>query len=181
MYVFLIFAHSSDDSQASETILKLADIVEKLTLNYLSSTLVLEASFNFFSLVSTLSQLHQPECRLSGVRFSCRIEPWSGLLDRGERGDVSLTFGLLAGCDLRPTMPEAKRLSDLPTGAQATIAGMPGGERALMRLREMGVVPGTRIQLVRRAPLGDPIEISLRGSLLSLRKSEADLITVTTD
>jgi ferrous iron transport protein A len=50
---------------------------------------------------------------------------------------------------------------------------------SLTRLREMGVVPGTTIQLVRRAPLGDPIEISLRGSLLSLRRSEAELIEVT--
>lgn len=56
---------------------------------------------------------------------------------------------------------------------------MPGGQAALTRLREMGVVPGTKIQLIRRAPLGDPIEISLRGSLLSLRKSEAEQIEVT--
>jgi ferrous iron transport protein A len=76
-------------------------------------------------------------------------------------------------------MTPPTRLSDLPTGAQATIAAMPGGQAALTRLREMGVVPGTKIQLVRRAPLGDPIEISLRGSLLSLRASEADQIEVT--
>jgi Fe2+ transport system protein FeoA len=43
----------------------------------------------------------------------------------------------------------------------------------------MGLVPGTRFTLVRRAPLGDPIEISLRGSLLSLRRSEAELIEIT--
>lgn len=78
-----------------------------------------------------------------------------------------------------PTMSQPTRLSDLPTGALATIAAMPGGQAALTRLREMGVVPGTRIQLVRRAPLGDPIEISLRGSLLSLRRSEAEQIEVT--
>jgi Fe2+ transport system protein FeoA len=77
------------------------------------------------------------------------------------------------------TMSDPTRLSDLPTGSHATIAAMPGGRAALTRLREMGVVPGTRIQLVRRAPLGDPIEISLRGSLLSLRRSEAEQIEVT--
>jgi len=76
-------------------------------------------------------------------------------------------------------MSNSTRLSDLPTGASATILAMPGGHAALTRLREMGVVPGTKIQLVRRAPLGDPIEISLRGSLLSLRKSEAEQIEVT--
>ncbi len=76
-------------------------------------------------------------------------------------------------------MSRPTRLSDLPTGAVATVASMPAGQVALTRLREMGVVPGTRVQLVRRAPLGDPIEISLRGSLLSLRASEAELIEVT--
>jgi Fe2+ transport system protein FeoA len=56
---------------------------------------------------------------------------------------------------------------------------MPPATAALPRLREMGLVPGTRLTLVRRAPLGDPIEISLRGSLLSLRRSEADFIEIT--
>lgn len=70
------------------------------------------------------------------------------------------------------------RLADLPTGGRGVISAMPAGSGALTRLREMGVVPGTRVQLVRRAPLGDPIEISVRGSLLSLRRSEAELIEV---
>lgn len=76
-------------------------------------------------------------------------------------------------------MTQPTRLSDLSTGSVATISAMAGGQATLTRLREMGVVPGTRFQLVRRAPLGDPIEISLRGSLLSLRKSEAEQIEVT--
>jgi ferrous iron transport protein A len=80
---------------------------------------------------------------------------------------------------MTPKLPAVTRLCDLPTGAQATITSLPGGQASMTRLREMGVVPGTRIQLVRRAPLGDPIEISLRGSLLSLRRSEAEWIEVT--
>lgn len=76
-------------------------------------------------------------------------------------------------------MSNPTRLSDLPTGTHASIVAMPGGQATLTRLREMGVVPGTKFQLIRRAPLGDPIEISLRGSLLSLRKSEAEQIEVT--
>jgi Fe2+ transport system protein FeoA len=59
------------------------------------------------------------------------------------------------------------------------VVALPAGNAALTRLREMGLVPGTRLTLVRRAPLGDPIEISLRGSLLSLRRSEADFIEIT--
>jgi ferrous iron transport protein A len=74
-------------------------------------------------------------------------------------------------------MPQ--RLSDLPPGSSAIIERLASGVPALTRLREMGLVPGTVIQLVRRAPLGDAIEISVRGGLLSLRRSEAELIEVT--
>jgi Fe2+ transport system protein FeoA len=70
-------------------------------------------------------------------------------------------------------------LATLPTGASGVVVSLPTGNAALTRLREMGLVPGTRLTLVRRAPLGDPIEISLRGSLLSLRRSEADFIEIT--
>lgn len=70
------------------------------------------------------------------------------------------------------------RLSDLEPGAWAIIAQLPEGLPSLTRLREMGLLPGTRLQFVRRAPLGDPVEISVRGALLSLRDSEAALIEV---
>jgi DtxR family Mn-dependent transcriptional regulator len=49
------------------------------------------------------------------------------------------------------------------------------------RLMEMGLLPGTKIQVKRIAPLGDPMEIELKGYSLSLRKSEAKTIEVTTD
>lgn len=75
-------------------------------------------------------------------------------------------------------MPENQKLSDLPTGQSAVIASLPHGAPGLTRLREMGVLPGTKIQLIRRAPMGDPIEISVRGSLLSLRQQEAELIEI---
>lgn len=75
-------------------------------------------------------------------------------------------------------MAETSKLSDLETGKFAVIAALPHGAPGLTRLREMGVLPGTRIQLIRRAPLGDPIEISVRGSLLSIRQQEAELIEV---
>ena len=69
-------------------------------------------------------------------------------------------------------------LSQLSPGTEATIRSFASGDPSLMRLREMGVLTGTRIKLVRRAPLGDAIEISVRGSLLSVRKQEAELIKV---
>lgn len=46
------------------------------------------------------------------------------------------------------------------------------------RIQEMGVIEGSEVEVVRLAPLGDPIEISVCGYFLSLRKSEAALIAI---
>lgn len=46
------------------------------------------------------------------------------------------------------------------------------------RLLEMGITPGIEVEVVRRAPLGFPIEIKVRGYLLSLRESEAKCIEI---
>jgi Fe2+ transport system protein FeoA len=46
------------------------------------------------------------------------------------------------------------------------------------RLLEMGLLPGTRVEVVRYAPLGDPIEIKIRGYNLSLRKHEAEQVWI---
>lgn len=73
-------------------------------------------------------------------------------------------------------MDEIQRLSDLEQGTSAVIASIPAGDTSMTRLRELGLLPGTTIKIIRRAPLGDPIEISVRGSLISLRANEAKLI-----
>jgi ferrous iron transport protein A len=70
------------------------------------------------------------------------------------------------------------RLSDLEVGASATVREFPKTGTAFVRLREMGLLAGTRVTLIRAAPLGDPLEIKLRGYNLSLRKSEADHVLV---
>jgi ferrous iron transport protein A len=75
-------------------------------------------------------------------------------------------------------MMNRAKLSELLPGEKAIIAELPEGMPSLTRLREMGLLPGTRLEFVRRAPLGDPVEISVRGALLSLRDSEAALIAV---
>lgn len=72
-------------------------------------------------------------------------------------------------------------LAQLAVGASATIRAYPQAGPAFTRLREMGLLPGTRITLVRTAPLGDPIEIQVRGYRLSLRKSEAALVEISTE
>ena len=72
-------------------------------------------------------------------------------------------------------------LSQLAVGASATILAYPQAGPALTRLREMGMLPGTKITLVRTAPLGDPLEIQVRGYRLSLRKSEAALVEISAE
>ena len=69
-------------------------------------------------------------------------------------------------------------LSELSTGAEAEIRGFRPDCKEVHRLREMGLLPGTRVKLVRWAPMGDPLEIRIRGYNLSLRKHEAENVEV---
>jgi ferrous iron transport protein A len=75
-------------------------------------------------------------------------------------------------------MPAPIKLSELSVGATAIIREFPKTDSAFIRLREMGLLVGTRLTLVRTAPLGDPLEIKIRGYNLTLRKSEADYVLV---
>ena len=70
------------------------------------------------------------------------------------------------------------KLSDLPIGSSATVRSFPPQDLAFIRLREMGLLVGTTVTLVRTAPLGDPLEIKLRGYRLTLRKSDAAHVQV---
>jgi ferrous iron transport protein A len=66
-----------------------------------------------------------------------------------------------------------KRLRDLAPGQSAALLSI-GGERSFRRrLMEMGLLPGTLVRMVRRVDIGDLVEIEVRGSHLSLRRSEA--------
>jgi ferrous iron transport protein A len=69
-------------------------------------------------------------------------------------------------------------LGSLPAGARARVAsiGVAGADKA--RLMEMGLLVGTPVEIVRFAPLGDPVEIKVRGYHLSLRRHDADKIMV---
>ena len=69
-------------------------------------------------------------------------------------------------------------LDRLPAGRSGQILTVGGEPSIARRLMELGLVPGTDIQLLRLAPLGDPIEVAVRGVHLSLRRSEAALIYV---
>ena len=70
-------------------------------------------------------------------------------------------------------MGQAATLDELSIGQAARVAGVDGGGSMAIRLLEMGLVPGTRVRLIKRAPLGDPIEVQVRGYHVSLRRAEA--------
>lgn len=66
-----------------------------------------------------------------------------------------------------------KLLSELRVGESGEVVAVNGEGAVRRRLFDMGITPGARIYLRKKAPLGDPIEISLRGYELTLRKAEA--------
>lgn len=69
-----------------------------------------------------------------------------------------------------------KKLSDFKNDESGIVRSVTGEGRLRRRLFDMGVTPGAEIKLKKRAPLGDPIEVNLRGYELTLRKTEADLV-----
>lgn len=80
-------------------------------------------------------------------------------------------------------MPSARdestrALDGLANGERAVISALDCEPAVTRRLMELGLTPGTVVQVVRRAPLGDPIELSVRGVHLWLRRSEASRIDV---
>ncbi|OGX35182.1 MAG: hypothetical protein A3C36_07980 [Omnitrophica WOR_2 bacterium RIFCSPHIGHO2_02_FULL_52_10] len=74
--------------------------------------------------------------------------------------------------------PKIVPLGTLSRGQRGTIYDFIEESDTCARLEEMGVTPGEPVEIVRFAPLGDPIEIRIRGYLLILRKEEANLIKV---
>ena len=74
---------------------------------------------------------------------------------------------------------ETRTLADLKPGESGVVAAV-GGEDALHRhLLDMGITPGAEILMRKRAPLGDPIEVTVRGYELTLRKTEAACVLMT--
>ncbi len=70
------------------------------------------------------------------------------------------------------------RLADVSLGGKAVVRGVTGSDDVSLRLLEMGLTPGVEVRLVGVAPLGDPLELEIRGYRLSLRKSEAARVEV---
>ena len=72
----------------------------------------------------------------------------------------------------------ARRLDELRPGDRARVTQIAGEEDTVRRLMDLGLIRGTMVEVVRTAPLGDPIEVRLRGFMLTLRRAEAEHITV---
>lgn len=71
-----------------------------------------------------------------------------------------------------------KKLVDVRVGESGTIKKVLGEGKVRRRLFDMGVTPNAEFFVRKKAPLGDPIELTIRGYELSLRKDEAELVLV---
>jgi ferrous iron transport protein A len=70
------------------------------------------------------------------------------------------------------------RLDELALGRVGVVRAVDGADVVKVRLLEMGLVPGTAVKVIKRAPGGDPLQLQLRGYHLSLRASEAARVSV---
>lgn len=67
-------------------------------------------------------------------------------------------------------------LRNLKPGQQGVVAAIAAAGSMKRRIMDMGITPGVEIRVIKTAPLGDPIEVNVRGYELSLRKEEAQQI-----
>ena len=68
-------------------------------------------------------------------------------------------------------------LNQLKTGERAKVVEVSGRDKERQHLLDMGVIPGTTVEAIKRAPMGDPLEVMLHGYELALRNSHADKLT----
>ncbi|MGE0756702.1 MAG: ferrous iron transport protein A [Pirellulaceae bacterium] len=69
-------------------------------------------------------------------------------------------------------------LSELAIGRHGQVLRVEGSDDISMRLMEMGLTPGVAVRMLGKAPLGDPLEVEVRGYRLSVRKSEASRVVM---
>ena len=77
--------------------------------------------------------------------------------------------------------PERRRLDSLEPGEFGIILDIEGDDLLASRLMEMGLNEDERIGMIGRAPMGDPIEFSIRGYRLSLRRNEASRVWISVE
>ena len=72
-----------------------------------------------------------------------------------------------------------KTLRDVPVGETSTVVKIHGVGATKRRIMDMGLTKGTEIYVRKVAPLGDPVEITVRGYELSISKADADILEMT--
>ena len=82
---------------------------------------------------------------------------------------------------MKKSIESSVLLSHLTVGETAKIIEFRDHGSICQRLLEMGITPDEEVKVIRFAPMGDPIEIEIRGYRLSLRKQEAEMIVVCRD
>ncbi|MBW2039280.1 MAG: ferrous iron transport protein A [Deltaproteobacteria bacterium] len=75
-------------------------------------------------------------------------------------------------------MEEMLTLKEFKPGQKGKVLRLKGKGEVKRRLLDMGIVPGTEIQVEKVAPLGDPVDVLVKGYHLSLRKEEAELVLI---
>ena len=71
-----------------------------------------------------------------------------------------------------------RKLRDMAIGESSKVVKINGEGKVNRRIMDMGITKGTSIYLRKVAPLGDPVEVTVRGYELSLRKDDADIIEI---
>lgn len=70
------------------------------------------------------------------------------------------------------------KLGELKAGEKCRVTAVGGEGELRIRLLDMGIIPGTEVQIMKYAPMGDPVEIRLRGYELTLRIADASIVEV---
>lgn len=107
--------------------------------------------------------------------------PGGVLVAVNDDGRISLDSATAATVTVRLLEPNLPRttIAALAPGDRARVVGLGKGASAYRHhLMAMGLTPGVELEVVRVAPLGDPVELRLRGFSISLRRDEAQLLTV---
>lgn len=71
-----------------------------------------------------------------------------------------------------------RTLKEVKIGETVTVTRLNGSGAIKRRIMDMGITKGTQVSVVKVAPLGDPVEINVRGYELSLRKADAEMIEI---
>lgn len=113
------------------------------------------------------------------MRDCPRLEDGGGVMQAIDEGECSRCLQRKDGCDCDSDgVGKQATLADLSPGMTARVVLIHGGGQARKRITEMGITRGVVVVVERVAPMGDPLDIRIRGYRLSLRKEEASMISV---